>query len=84
MFYSTNAAEIDSLKNEKALMENSIKHIKDLHKKKILKLNDKINCQSVSIQQLNVENKTLSEHIKSLKNEITNLQHLVMYNQINL
>lgn len=84
LFNTTQSAEIDHLKNQKASMEKSIEELKDSHKKQLLKLDDEINCLKETIQRWKFENELLSEQFKSMTNELVNLERLVMYNKINL
>jgi len=59
-------------------MEKSIEEIKEIHKTHLLKLDDEINSLKDTIKRWQFENELLSEQYKSITNELTNLERLVM------
>lgn len=72
------SSEINYLKNLKADMENSTKEIKELHKTQLVKLDDQINCQKMTIKRCQFENELLSDQYKLITNELINSERLVM------
>jgi len=59
-------------------MEKSIEEIKEIHKTQISELNIEINSLKDTIKRWQFENELLSEQYKSITNEITNLEQLVI------
>jgi len=59
-------------------MEKSIEEIKEIHKTQLLKLDDEINSLKDTIKRWQFENELLSEQYKSITNELTNLERLVI------
>lgn len=78
LFNKTKSAEIDHLKNQKTAMEKSIEEIKEMHKTQLIKLDEEINCLKETIKRWQFENELLSEQYKSITNELSNHECLVM------
>lgn len=59
-------------------MEKSSEEIKLMHKTQLLKLDEEINSLKETIKRWQFENELLSEQFKSITNELTNLERLVI------